>query len=136
MSSSNAEPIKLEKVIVKKPILNKRVRKFPQSFSWIDHRLVRDRHIELCSHVQAALYLFLACVSDDKGLSFYGDQSIMVRLSMDQQILNKARSGLIKNSLIAWQKPVYQVLSLEPRALDRSGSFMSLGDILAMGGEK
>lgn len=123
-------------MIVKKPILNKRVRKVPQSFSWIDHRLVRDRHIELCSHAQAALYLFLACVSDDKGLSFYGDQSIMVRLSMDQQVLNEAKSGLIKNSLIAWQKPVYQVLSLEPQAPDRTGSFMSLGDILAMGGEK
>lgn len=123
-------------MIVKKPILNKRVRKVPQSFSWIDHRLVRDRHIELCSHAQAALYLFLACVSDDKGLSFYGDQSIMVRLSMDQQVLNKARSGLIKSSLIAWQKPVYQVLSLEPQAPDRTGLFISLGDILAMGGEK
>lgn len=123
-------------MIVKKPILNKRVRKVPQSFSWIDHRLVRDRHIELCSHAQAALYLFLACVSDDKGLSFYGDQSIMVRLSMDQQVLNTARSGLIKNSLIAWQKPVYQVLSLEPQAPDRTGLLISLGDILAMGGEK
>ncbi len=123
-------------MIVKKPILNKRVRKVPQSFSWIDHRLVRDRHIELCSHAQAALYLFLACVSDDKGLSFYGDQSIMVRLSMDQQVLNTARSELIKNSLIAWQKPVYQVLSLEPQAPDRTGLLISLGDILAMGGEK
>lgn len=55
---------------------------------------------------------------------------------MDQQSLNKARSGLIKNSLIAWQKPVYQVLGLEPQAPDRTGSFMSLGDILAMGGKK
>jgi len=80
------------------------------------------------------LYLFLACVSDDKGLSFYGDQAIMDRLSMDQQVLNKARSGLIKNSLIAWQKPVYQVLSLEPQASIRDGSFMNLRDILAMGG--
>ena len=121
-------------MIVKTLILNQRVRKIPQSFSWIDHRLVRDRHIELCSHAQAALYLFLACVSDDKGLSFYGDQSIMVRLSMDQQALNKARSGLIKNSLIAWQKPVYQVLSLEPQAPNRTGSLMRLRDILTMGG--
>jgi len=55
---------------------------------------------------------------------------------MDQQSLNKARSGLIKNSLIAWQKPVYQVLSLELQAPDRTGSLMSLRDILTMGGEK
>jgi hypothetical protein len=53
---------------------------------------------------------------------------------MDQQALNKARSGLIKNSLIAWQKPVYQVLSLEPQAPNRTGSLMRLRDILTMGG--
>lgn len=124
-------------MIVKSPILNKRVRKVPQSFSWIDHRLVRDRHIESCSHTQAALYLFLVCVSDAKGLSFYGDQTIMTKLSMDQQSLTDARSGLIKNSLIAWQKPVYQVLSLEPMKQDsRTGSLMSIRDLLSMGGEK
>lgn len=116
-------------MIAKTPILNTRIRKVPQSFSWVDHRLVQDRHIDLCSHAEAALYLFLVCVSDDKGLSFYGDKSIMKTLSMDQKILSDARSGLIKNSLIAWQKPVYQVLCIEP-VKQRMGSFMSLRDIL------
>lgn len=63
----------------------------------------------------------------------------MAKLSMDENTLCKARSGLIKNSLIAWRKPIYQVLSLEPvRKTSRTGSIMSLGDILqtAMGGEK
>ena len=118
-------------MIVKSPILIKRVRKVPKSFSWIDHRLVRDKHIELCSHTEATLYLFLVCVADDKGLSYYGDQSMMKRLSMDQQTLSKARSGLIQSSLIAWQEPIYQVLSLDPvRETRRNGSMMSLGDIL------
>lgn len=118
-------------MIVKTPILNNRIRKVPKSFGFVDHRLIQDRHIDLCSHAQAALYLFLICVSDDKGLSFYGDKSIMKTLSMDEKVLADARSGLIKNSLIAWQKPVYQVLCIEPVKPDnRMGSIMSLRDIL------
>lgn len=122
-------------MIVKSTILKHRVRRIPKSFSWVDHRLVRDRHIERCTHSQAALYLFLVCVGDDKGLSFYGDSTLMEKLGMDRSTLEKARSGLMKNGLIAWQKPIYQVLSLEPVPQDnRTGSMMSLKDIL--GGAK
>jgi len=122
-------------MIVKSPILQHRVRRIPRSFSWVDHRLVRDRHIERCTHSQAALYLFLVCVGDDKGLSFYGDPALMEKLGMEQSTLEKARSGLVKNGLIAWQKPIYQVLSLEPIPQGkRTGSMMSLKDIL--GGAK
>ena len=121
-------------MIVKNPILKQRIRKIPDSFSWVDHRLVRNRYIESCTHEQSALYLFLVCVSDVKGLSYYADKSIMKKLDMDIQTLKEARSGLIKNNLIAWQQPIYQVLSLEPQASIRDGSFMNLRDILAMGG--
>jgi len=118
-------------VIVKAPVFKKRIRKVPKSFSWLDHRLVRDRHIENLSHGQAALYLFLVCVADNMGLSFYGDPALMKKLGMDQATLDEARSGLIKNHLIAWQKPIYQVLSLEPAPCDvRTGSMMSLKDLL------
>ena len=118
-------------MIVKTPVLNTRIRKIPKSFSWLDHRLVQHRHIENLSHSQAALYLFLVCVSDDKGLSYYGDPALMTKLGMDQACLNDARSGLIKINLIAWQKPIYQVLSLEPVRDDtRTGTMMSLKDIL------
>ena len=118
-------------MIVKSPILKQRIRKVPKSFSWVDHRLVRDRHIENCSHSQAALYLFLVCVADNQGLSFYGDPALMAKLSMDQTTLDQARSGLVRNSLIAWQRPIYQVLSLEPLGRDnRAGSMISLRDIL------
>lgn len=119
-------------MIVKSPILPQRVRKVPKSFSWIDHRLVSDRHIDRLNHTAAALYLFLVCVSDEKGLSYYGDPSLMKKLSMDQQTLNNARSELIRNRLVAWQKPIYQVLCLEPvvRKKPHNGSAMSLGEIL------
>jgi hypothetical protein len=120
-------------MIVKSPIVRNRVRKVPKSFSWIDHRLVSDKYIDRFSHTAATLYLFLVCVADDKGLSYYGDQTIMGKLSMEQQTLQDARSDLILHGLIAWQKPLYQVLCLEPFVVEqnrRQGTTMKLGDIL------
>ncbi len=115
----------------KRVLCAQRVRHVPRAFSWIDHRLVRNRHIEKCSRAQLALYLFLICVSDEKGPSFYGDKAIISRLSMDQQTLNQSRIGLINHSLIARQKPVYQVLCLESvqKTAQRGNAMMSLGDI-------
>jgi len=112
--------------------MKNRVRKIPGSFSWINHRLVRQRYIESCTHEQSALYLFLVCVADARGLSYYSDKSIIRQLNMDMETLQQARSGLIKNNLIAWQEPIYQVLSLEPRVIPRgSGQLMSLAQVLA-----
>jgi len=128
-------------MVSKLPIVAHRIRKVPRHFSWIDHRLVRDRHIENCSHAAAALYLFLVTVGDAKGLSYYGDKSITKRLSMDQSTLNKARADLIHTGLIAWQRPLYQVLTLDrpqcekqpPRSKMKNA--LSLGDILNMARE-
>ncbi|MGB9498286.1 MAG: hypothetical protein ACKVE4_00730 [Dissulfuribacterales bacterium] len=120
-------------MIVKFPILPDRVRKVPKSFRWIDHRLVRNRYIEKCCHTSAALYLFLVCVGDDKGLSYYGDESLMKKLSMNPHTLQNARSELIQNNLIAWQKPIYQVLSLNPASVKKRrppGSAVPIGTIL------
>ena len=128
-------------MVSKVPIVAERIRKVPRHFSWIDHRLVRDRHIENCSHQAAALYLFLVTVCDAKGLSYYGDKSIIKYLAMDQNALDDARVNLIRIGLIAWQTPLYQVLSLDrperekqaPRSnMDHT---LSLGDILEMARE-
>lgn len=128
-------------MVSKVPIIAERIRKVPRHFSWIDHRLIRDRHIENCSHTAAALYLFLVTVGDAKGLSYYGDKSIIKRLSMDQNTLNNARANLIHIGLIAWQKPLYQVLSLDrlerekPAPRSNIDNPLSLGDILEMARE-
>jgi hypothetical protein len=124
----NPKP-KEKTMIVKTPILPGRVRKVPKSFSWIDHRLVGDGHIDRCSHAAGALYLFLVCVSDDKGLSYYGDASVMSKLSMDKATFGSARSDLVRMGLIAWQKPLYQVLCLEPAIKRGPATALSLGDI-------
>lgn len=128
-------------MVSKQPIFPQRIRQIPKQFSWLDHRLVRGHHIEQCSHPAAALYLFLVTVGDARGLSYYADDSIMKHLSMDQITLEKARQNLIRIALIAWQKPLYQVLSLDipvKQAATRSvmDKPLSLGDILkqAIGG--
>jgi len=67
----------------KLPICPDRIRSTPEQFSWVDHRLVRDRHIECLSHQAAALYLFLITVADCQGLSYYSDPSLCERLAME-----------------------------------------------------
>jgi hypothetical protein len=100
-------------VAIKRVICSERVRKIPAQFSWVDHRLVRERHIERCDAHAAALYLFLVTVADVQGLSYYSDRSLGRSLSMDPVRLSKARGDLIHAKLIAYQRPLYQVLALD-----------------------
>lgn len=100
-------------VAIKRVICSERVRKIPTQFSWVDHRLVRERHIERCDAHAAALYLFLVTVADAQGLSYYCDRSLGRSLSMDPMRLSKARGDLIRAGLIAYQRPLYQVLALD-----------------------
>ena len=63
-------------MIVKRVLCRHRLRRVPSQFSWVDHRLVRDRHICDRSAQALALYLFLVTVGDADGLSYYSDGSI------------------------------------------------------------
>jgi hypothetical protein len=93
----------------------------------VDHRLVRDRHIESCSHPALALYLFLVTVADQEGLSYYSDASLTSRLDMDAQALSSARQNLVREGLVAYEAPLYQVLSLDP-VMDSSPKIQSRHD--------
>ena len=98
----------------KRLLVPSRVRQVPRQFSWIDQRLVRDRHIARCDSEALALYLFLITVADARGLSFYADASIGRLLSLSPQRLEQARKALVEAGLIAYETPLYQVLALEP----------------------
>jgi hypothetical protein len=115
--------------VVKRVLCPERLRRVPEQFSWIDHRLVRDRHIGRCSANALALYLFLVTVADGQGLSYYSDASLSERLPLDGPALIRARQELITARLIAYQKPLYQVLALEAPS-PRTGQPLSLGQIL------
>jgi hypothetical protein len=89
-----------------------RLRQVPAQFSWVDQRLVRDRHLDRLDAYAAALYLFLVTVADAQGLSWYGDTSTARRLSIDEERLRRARADLVHAGLLAYAKPLYQVLAL------------------------
>jgi hypothetical protein len=75
--------------------------------------LVRERYIDRLSHEACALYLFLVTVADAQGLSYYAERSLCQRLSMAGTQLHQARQALITQRLIAYRRPIYQVLALE-----------------------
>lgn len=109
----------------KKPLRPDRLRQVPAQFSWLDHRLVREGHLRRVSPEGLALYLFLVTVADAQGLSYYGDRSAAEHLALSVPELQVARTSLIEADLIAYARPLYQVLSLDPvtapPALPRSG---------------
>ena len=81
-------------MLIKKRILcPERLRKVPAQFSWVDHRLVRQRHIQRCDHGALALYLVLVTVADAEGLSYYSDESLERMLHLDRAGLCAARCG-------------------------------------------
>lgn len=118
----------------KVPIRPDLIRSIPDQFSWVDHRLVRDHHIEHLSHQASALYLFLVTVADCQGLSYYSAPSLCERLVMDAPTLDAARMDLLRAGLVAYKKPLYQVLSLvdaiSPKRTGAPGEPMAIGDIL------
>jgi len=63
--------------MIAKPILCAgRLRRVPPSFSWVDHRLVRQGYLPRADAKAWALYLVLITVGDEQGLSYYGEASL------------------------------------------------------------
>ena len=102
---------------IKRLLCPDRVRKIEGSFSWIDHRFVTEGFLLDLSMVEILLYFFLVAVSDRNGLSFYHDDRIASLLKIDLPALGKARQGLVRRSLLAYDPPLYQVLSLPPKPI-------------------
>jgi hypothetical protein len=97
----------------KRPISLAKLRTVPRQFSWVDQRLVRERYIDQLSHAASTLYLFLITVADAQGLSYYADASLCQHLSLTSAELHQARQALITLGLVAYQRPLYQVLALD-----------------------
>jgi len=122
----------------KKIIINEdRLREIPKRFSWVDHRLIHDNHLQQCSPDALALYLVLITVGDLHGISYYSERKLCQILPLDAPQLRSARRELRQAGLISWEKPYYQVLSLDPRHIKReedqkrrTGTTMTLGQAL------
>ena len=132
-------------MVIKRVLCPQRLRRVPRQFSWIDQRLVRQGHISRCSPEALALYLFLVTVADAEGLSYYSDPTAGRLLNLPAEGLVRARKELCGNGLIAYQRPLYQVLCLddppaefapdssEPVPRPGSGEPVRIGDLLRQG---
>ena len=100
---------------IKRVLHPERLRKIEGSFSWIDHRFITGGFLRDLSTLEILLYLFLVAVSDRNGLSFYHDDRMASLLKIDLPALGQAREELVLRSLLAYEAPLYQVLSLPPQ---------------------
>ena len=105
----------------------KKTRNIKGSFAWIDHRLMRNGFIEVMTHQDIALYLFLILVADKNGVSFYRKEKICEAVSLDFSQFEIARDRLINMKLVAFENysvlspnGYYQVLQIESKAPDYS----------------
>lgn len=99
--------------MIKKEVLkSERIRKMEYPFGWIPQRFISCGFIKECSQNEVFLYIFLSIVSDRYGLSFYGDKTICRLLGISKETLDNSRRLLEERGLIAYRKPLYQVLSL------------------------
>ena len=102
-------------MVSKKILCRERRRRVPEHFSGVDHRLVRDEYIRRASPEALALYLLLVTVADAEGLSYYADGTAARLLSLTPGAVLNARQELVAADLIAYERPLYQVLALEPK---------------------
>jgi hypothetical protein len=119
----------------KKILRPDRLRQVPAQFSWVDQRLVRENFLRHADPAAWSLYLVLVTVADAQGLSYYSDATLSRLLKMDALALARARQQLAAAELVAYQKPLYQVLALPPAggvpaSGPRLGQALSVGDIL------
>ena len=106
-----------------------RVRRIEKSFTWIDHRLLRNGYLPVMTHQEQALYLFLALAADRHGVSFYRKEKICDALGLDFSEFEIARDRLIDLGLIAFEpysaltpNGYYQVLPVDGRPPDFAGA--------------
>jgi hypothetical protein len=96
------------------PILRlDRIRRRHGSFGWIEHRFVREGFLESLRHPEALLYVFLAIVADERGISFYSQDRIRQLLGIPYaHTLESAINELVDRDLLAYRSGIYQVLDL------------------------
>ena len=89
-----------------------RLRRAPSGFGWVDHRFVRHGYSARLGSGSLALYLFMVTVANEDGLSWYSSEKLCLLTGLDDAGLQRARRELEAQSLIAFSRPVYQVLEL------------------------
>jgi hypothetical protein len=88
------------------------------SFSWIDHRFLRQGFDRGLTRLEKLLYFLLVAVSNQDGVSFYSDARLAELLDIRfPHELDGARKELVARDLIAYEGGIYQVLDLSVPSL-------------------
>ena len=83
------------------------------SFSWIDHRFLREGFDQGLTRLEKLLYFVLVAVSNQDGVSFYSYARLAELLDIRfPHELEAARNELVTRDLIAYESGIYQVLDL------------------------
>jgi hypothetical protein len=118
----------------KRILVTERLRHPPANgWSWVDRSFLRE-HAEHLSREAVLLYFFLTAAADRHGLSFYSDGTTAALLRLTVQAVVDARDELLAHDLVAYERPLTQVLSLPKRPLRRQAApgqgLLHLGDLL------
>ena len=109
----NALPTQKEATMIKKRILDThRIRRINGGFSFIPHSFLTDGFLAGLTQKEILFYVFLVLSADRFGVSFYSYDKICHLLKLFPDEYTKARNGLIKKDLIAFDGTLFQVLSL------------------------
>ena len=83
------------------------------SFSWIDHRFLREGFDRGLTRLEKLLYFVLVAICNQDGVSFYSDARLAELLDIRfPHELDGARKELVTRELIAYEGGIYQVLDL------------------------
>lgn len=97
------------------------------SFSWIDHRFLREGFDQGLTRLEKLLYFVLVAVSNQDGVSFYSDARLVELLDIRfPHELDGARKELVARDLIAYEGGIYQVLDLPVPSLRKGSGGSSL----------
>jgi len=98
-----------------------RVRRIEGSFAWLDHRLLREGHVERMTLTDLAVYVFLVLAADRTGTSWYRKDVICRKLGIDWGDFEESKARLLERGLIAFRPftrgdvdGFYQVLRVPP----------------------
>ena len=80
-----------------------RIRRIERSFAWLDHRLLREGHLEQMSLVELAVYTFLVLAADASGVSFYNKATLTKKLGIDWDAFEGAKARLLERGYIAFR---------------------------------
>ncbi len=99
-------------MIEKRILCPDRVRKIGGSFAFVEHRFLRDGFWGSLTRDELLLYFLLVMAADRAGVSYYGYEKLCSLLSIAADDYIAARNALIDKDLIAFEAPLFQVLSL------------------------